>query len=90
MPLLVFQTVIPQVMSDYTLIQSFFFVREPVEENNICIEYVSTYDMLADLMMKCLPAKAYQELVMKMGFTRDLTWWHNAFMDKKCYYKSFL
>ena len=50
----------------------FLFVRERVEENNLCIEYISTHDMLADPMTKGLPSKVYQELVAKMGFTRDL------------------
>ncbi|KAK9080260.1 hypothetical protein SSX86_001936 [Deinandra increscens subsp. villosa] len=50
----------------------FLFVRERVEENNLCIEYISTHNMLADPMTKGLPPKIFQELVTKMGFTRDL------------------
>ncbi|KAD2393037.1 hypothetical protein E3N88_40014 [Mikania micrantha] len=50
----------------------FLFVRERVEENNLCIEYINTKEMLADPMTKGLPPKVFQELVMKMGFVSDL------------------
>ncbi|CAH9119556.1 unnamed protein product [Cuscuta europaea] len=51
----------------------FLFVRERVEENNLSIEYISTHDMLADPMTKGLPPKNFQEHVLRMGFSRDLT-----------------
>ncbi|KAJ0539592.1 putative RNA-directed DNA polymerase [Helianthus annuus] len=48
------------------------FVRERVEENNLCIEYISTKDMLADPMTKGLPPKVFEEHVSNMGLTKDL------------------
>ncbi|XP_022008232.1 uncharacterized protein LOC110907579 [Helianthus annuus] len=50
----------------------FLFVRERVEENNLCIEHISTKDMLADPMTKGLPPRTFQDLVMRMGFSKDL------------------
>ncbi|KAJ0585764.1 putative RNA-directed DNA polymerase [Helianthus annuus] len=50
----------------------YLFVRERVEENNLCIEYISTKDMLADPMTKGLPPKVYEEHVRNMGFSKDL------------------
>jgi len=50
----------------------FLFVREQVEENNLCIEYINTKNMLADPMTKGLPPKTFQELEMMMGFSKDL------------------
>ena len=50
----------------------YLFVRERVEENNLCIEHISTKIMLADPMTKGLPPKVFEELVSKMGFTKDL------------------
>ena len=50
----------------------FLFVRERVEENNLCIEYISTKDMLANPMTKGLPPKVFEELVSKMGLFKDL------------------
>lgn len=50
----------------------YLFVRERVEENVLCIEYISTKDMLADPMTKGLPPKVFEELVSRMGFSRDL------------------
>ncbi|KAK1415826.1 hypothetical protein QVD17_31614 [Tagetes erecta] len=52
----------------------FLFVRERVEENNLCIEYVSTKDMLADPMTKGLPPRTFEDLVSRMGLTRDSTY----------------
>ena len=49
----------------------YLFVRERVEENNLCIEYISTKDMLADPMTKGLPPKVFQDLVTRMGLGRD-------------------
>ncbi|KAF5802908.1 putative RNA-directed DNA polymerase [Helianthus annuus] len=50
----------------------YLFVRERVEENNLCIEYISTKDMLADPMTKGLPPKVFEEHVSNMGLTKDL------------------
>ncbi|KAJ0806805.1 putative RNA-directed DNA polymerase [Helianthus annuus] len=50
----------------------YLFVRERVEENNLCIEYISTKDMLADPMTKGLPPKVYEEHVRNMGLCKDL------------------
>ncbi|KAJ0553652.1 putative RNA-directed DNA polymerase [Helianthus annuus] len=50
----------------------YFFVRERVEENMLCIEYISTKNMLADPMTKGLPPKVFEEHVLKMGFCKDL------------------
>ncbi|KAF5763423.1 putative RNA-directed DNA polymerase [Helianthus annuus] len=51
---------------------AYLFVRERVEENNLCIEYISTKDMLADPMTKGLPPKVFEEHVSNMGLTKDL------------------
>ena len=50
----------------------YLFVRERVEENNLCIEHISTNDMLADPMTKGLPPKVFEDHVSKMGLTNDL------------------
>ncbi|KAJ0495145.1 putative RNA-directed DNA polymerase [Helianthus annuus] len=50
----------------------YLFVRERVEENNLCIEYISTKDMLVDPMTKGLPPKVFEEHVSNMGLTKDL------------------
>ena len=50
----------------------YLFVRERVEENNLCIEYISTKNMLADPMTKGLPSKVFEEHVSNMGITKDL------------------
>jgi hypothetical protein len=50
----------------------YLFVRERVEENKICIEYISTKNMLADPMTKGLPPKVFEEHVSKMGLCKDL------------------
>ncbi|KAJ0432634.1 putative RNA-directed DNA polymerase [Helianthus annuus] len=50
----------------------YLFVRERVEENNLCIEYISTKDMLADPMTKGLPPKVFEEHVSNMGLTKNL------------------
>ncbi|KAI3809233.1 hypothetical protein L1987_25203 [Smallanthus sonchifolius] len=49
----------------------YLFVRERVEENNLCIEYISTKIMLADPMTKGLPPEVFEEHVSKMGFSKD-------------------
>ena len=50
----------------------YLFVRERVEENVLCIEYISTNDMLADPMTKGLPPNVFVGHVSKMGLTKDL------------------
>jgi hypothetical protein len=50
----------------------YLFVRERVEENKLCIEYISTKNMLADPMTKGLPPKVFEEHVSKMGLCKDL------------------
>ena len=51
----------------------YLFVRERVEKKNLCIEHVSTNDILVDLMTKGLPPKVFEDHVLKMGLTKDLT-----------------
>ncbi|KAD3640208.1 hypothetical protein E3N88_29431 [Mikania micrantha] len=46
----------------------YLFVCERVEENNLCIEYINTKDMLADPLTKGLPPKVFQDLISRMGF----------------------
>ncbi|KAD4385927.1 hypothetical protein E3N88_26096 [Mikania micrantha] len=41
----------------------YLFVRERVEESNLCIEYISTKVMLVDPMTKGLPPKIFEEHV---------------------------
>ncbi|XP_068475219.1 secreted RxLR effector protein 161-like [Phaseolus vulgaris] len=50
----------------------YLFVRERVEENKLCVEYISTKNMLADPMTKGLPPKVFEEHVSKMGLSKDL------------------
>ena len=50
----------------------YLFVRERVKENKLCVEYISTRNMLADPMTKCLPPKVFEEHVSKMGLSKDL------------------
>ncbi|VFQ89223.1 unnamed protein product [Cuscuta campestris] len=50
----------------------YLFVRERVEENKLCIEHISTKNMLADPMTKGLPPKIFEEHVSKMGLSKDL------------------
>ncbi|GJV60784.1 retrovirus-related pol polyprotein from transposon TNT 1-94 [Tanacetum coccineum] len=45
----------------------YLYVREKVEDNSIVIEYISTYDMLADPLTKCLPLKLFLDHVVGMG-----------------------
>ena len=50
----------------------YLFIRERVEENKLCVEYISTKNMLADPMTKGLPPKVFEEHVSKMGLSKDL------------------
>lgn len=50
----------------------YLFVREWVEENALCIEYISTKNMLADPVTKGLPSHIFLGHVSKMGLTKDL------------------
>ncbi|GJU38197.1 zinc finger, CCHC-type containing protein [Tanacetum coccineum] len=45
----------------------YLYVREKVEDNIIVMEYISTHDMLADLLTKGLPPKLFLEHVAGMG-----------------------
>ncbi|KAJ9561683.1 hypothetical protein OSB04_006843 [Centaurea solstitialis] len=47
----------------------YLFVRERVEENDICIEHISTTNMLADPMTKGLPPKVFQQHVVNMAIS---------------------
>lgn len=50
----------------------YLFVRERVEENVLCIEHISTNNMLADPMTKGLPPRIFQQHVDNMGLRVDL------------------
>ncbi|KAK1411312.1 hypothetical protein QVD17_37859 [Tagetes erecta] len=50
----------------------YLFVRKRVEEGKLCIEFISTHNMLADPMTKGLPPKIFEEHVSKMGLSKDL------------------
>ena len=45
----------------------YHFVREKVEDNAVILEYVSTLDMLADIMKKPIPATQFCVLRSKLG-----------------------
>jgi hypothetical protein len=48
----------------------FLFVRERIEENVLCIEYISTHNMLVDPMTEGLPPKIFVGNVSKMRLTK--------------------
>ena len=50
----------------------YLFVRERVEENVLCIEYISTHNMLADPMTKGLPPNIFVGHVSNMGLIKDI------------------
>ncbi|CAH9090786.1 unnamed protein product [Cuscuta epithymum] len=50
----------------------YLFVRERVEENEICIEHISTNNMLADPLTKGLSPSIFQRHVTNMGLMKDL------------------
>jgi len=50
----------------------YLFVHERIEENVLCIEYISTNDMLMDPMTECLPLNIFVGHVSKMRLTKGL------------------
>jgi hypothetical protein len=44
-----------------------YFIRENIENNKIIIEYISTEKMIADLLMKPLPAPRMKVLAENLG-----------------------
>ena len=56
----------------------YLFVRERVEENKLCIEYISTKLMLADPITKGLPPKHLKNLFQRWASPKTL------FKEHKC------
>jgi hypothetical protein len=45
----------------------FYFIQEKMENNEITIKYISTNEMIADLLMKPLPAPRMKVLAQNLG-----------------------
>ena len=43
------------------------FIKEKVESNKVCLNYVSTKHQLADVLTKGLDRECYENLVSKLG-----------------------
>ena len=50
----------------------FYVVKEQVQDQTICLEYVRTSKMLADLLTKSLPPKVFREHLAGMGLRESL------------------
>ena len=57
---------------------NFYIVKEEVQDQTICLEYISTKKMLADLLTKGLPPNVFREHLAVMGLREGL--W---FLDKE-------
>uniref|UniRef100_H3H8Y7 Integrase catalytic domain-containing protein n=1 Tax=Phytophthora ramorum TaxID=164328 RepID=H3H8Y7_PHYRM len=53
----------------------YHFVREKVEDGQVVLQYVSTTDMLADMMTKAITAVQFQVLRSKLGIQAFLKQW---------------
>ncbi|KAG4036076.1 hypothetical protein PC123_g28356 [Phytophthora cactorum] len=50
----------------------YHFVREKVEDGQVVLQYVSTTDMLADIMTKPIPATQFGALRNKLGIQASM------------------
>ena len=51
---------------------NFYIVKEEVQDQTICLEYISTKKMLADPLTKCLPPNVFIEHLAVMGLREGL------------------
>jgi len=48
----------------------FHFIRECIERNEIKLQYISTHQMVADILTKALPHKAFEKFHEALGVVK--------------------